>query len=234
MVLVGADASGLELRCLAHYLGLFDGGAYSIVVCDGDVHTTNQIAFGLPPGKENRPFSKNGIYCLIYGGGDKKLGITIFPPDKFGAKTDEEYEDLGRKARSKFARKIMGYAALVALVKGKAKERGWIKGLDGRRLHVRSQHAALNTLLQSAGALLVKKATVLWYRNCLAAGLVWGRDFALVAHIHDEIQAEARPEHAQFVGQAFVDAIRQTGLEWKFRCPLSGEFKVGDSWVATH
>lgn len=46
--LVGCDASGLELRCLAHYMGRWDGGAYAHVILNGDIHSENQKAAGLP------------------------------------------------------------------------------------------------------------------------------------------------------------------------------------------
>lgn len=275
MVLVGADASGLELRCLGHYLAPLDGGAYALAASGPDVHSVNQVAFGLPDGKDGRNDSKTGIYCLIYGGADEKLGWSLkrlkdeheaaaqarpIPPEalarmaKIGPITPDRIANWkrGNYARGKISTGITGYGELVEsvatvvagprtgevrngfVVRDRSRARGWLRGLDGRRLRVRSEHAALNTLLQSAGALLVKKATVLWYRELISVGLVSGRDFALVAHIHDEIQAEAKPEHAELVGRTFLSAIREAGLGWNFRCPLSGEYKIGPDWKSTH
>lgn len=45
--LVGIDASGLEVRCLAHYMARYDKGAYVKVVLTGDIHTVNQKAAGI-------------------------------------------------------------------------------------------------------------------------------------------------------------------------------------------
>lgn len=273
-VLVGADASGLELRCLAHYLSSYDGGAYCKVVCEGDVHTTNQAAFGLPEGKQYRnDCAKGGAYALVYGAADLKLGKTVFPVHLFGAKSDEEYEALGRGAREAFGRGVTGFAELVEAVatkvfgpvigwsvrtgrkytkfRGKKKPKlepgqkaypirdkskgcGYLRGLDGRRLHVRSEHAALNTLLQSAGALIVKLATVIWARKLTSRGYLWGEDFALVAHIHDEIQAECWPHMAEEVGKTFVESIKEAGAIFNFRCPLDGSYAVGNTWADTH
>lgn len=280
LIQVGADASGIELRCLAHYLAAYDGGAYVQAVTEGDVHTTNQQAFGLPPGKAARNGqSKPSIYALVYGAANEKLGGTLMRLEdqheeaaqalavpasakkqmaKAGPITPVRLANWkrGAYARSRVVKNITGYAelteAIATLISGpivrywvdeegerrpvrdKTKARGWLRGLDGRRLRIRSPHAALNTLLQSAGALIVKKATVIWYDSLIARGLVWGRDFALLAHVHDEIQSEARPEVAAIVGQTFVDAIRQAGESWGFRCPLTGEYKIGNSWAATH
>lgn len=280
-VLVGADASGLELRCLAHYLARDggDGGKYAAIVVDGDVHTANQETFGLPPGKPGRNRAKTGIYGRIYGAGDEKLGFSLEqldevhetaaqkltipwwvirrwakelhlvpetwsgrPNDKLTAKVMAEMppERVANTRRGMYARqriedRIEGYKTLIDLVIRTVKGRGYLRGLDGRRLRIRSEHAALNTLLQSAGALLVKMATVIWYDILTKEhGLLWGKDFALVAHVHDEIQAESLPEHADLVGRAFVEAIGRAQKLWSFMCPLTGEYKVGDSWAATH
>lgn len=280
MVLVGADASGLELRCLAHYLYPLDGGSYVEAVTVGDVHTTNQKAFGLPPGKPGRDKSKTGIYCHNYGGGDEKLGWSLGPLDPIHEATAQAAHLTDRHAagfvkeltgewprkvtadhwrlikakipahriadtkRGAYARKavgtgITGLGLLIekiqALIDKKSELfRGYLIGVDGRRLRIRSKHAALNTLLQSAGALAVKMATVIWYNTLISEGLVWGVDFALVAHIHDEIQAESKPEHADRVGRAFVEAMQEAGRVLKFLCPLTGEYKIGADWAETH
>jgi DNA polymerase-1 len=42
-------------------------------------------------------------------------------------------------------------------VKKKTKEHGYLVLLDGRRTYVRHEHAALNSLLQSAGAIICKR-----------------------------------------------------------------------------
>ena len=233
-VMVGADASGLELRCLAHYLGKWDGGAYGKVVLEGDVHTTNQLAFGLPPGKVYRPPAKNGIYAVVYGAGDWKFGITLFPPHLFGAMTDAQYKLKGAGARAKFKKAIPAFAKLTAAVKRAIETQGYLSGLDKRRLNIRSQHAALNTLLQSAGALIVKLGTVILYERLTAEGYVFGKDWALLLHIHDEVQMQARPAIAEYVGKVAVESFAEAGRRFGFRLPISGEWKTGADWSRTH
>jgi DNA polymerase-1 len=257
MVLVGADASGIEARCLAHYLAKYDGGEYVKEVLHGDIHTKNQAAFGLAPGKPGRGKAKNGFYCKTYGGGPEKLGSTLGPLDEKHERAAQSAElpawlrrsmlkkgplsatrianaKRGLYAGRRIEQGINGLAELLDSIRSAVRTRGWIRGLDGRRLRIRSDHSALNTLLQSAGALIVKKATVLWYNKLISLGLKWGRDFALVAHVHDEIQVECLEKHAKVVGETFREALAEAGRLWKFRCPLDGEYKIGRNWAETH
>lgn len=217
--LVGADASGLELRCLAHFMALYDGGAYAKVLLEGDIHTENQNAAGLP----TRDNAKTFIYAFLYGAGDEKIGSIIGKGRKHG-----------KELKQKFLTGLPALAKLVRGVKKKAKECGWLRGLDGRRLHIRSDHAALNTLLQSAGALVMKKALVLLDWSIQEAGLVPGVNYEFVANVHDEWQIEVDEEHAEMVGKLAVAAIRRAGDAFKFRCPLDGEYKIGNNWAETH
>jgi DNA polymerase-1 len=225
-VQVGADASGLELRCLAHYLSRYDNGAYTEIVTKGDVHTVNREAFGLSPDDKGRAKAKNGIYAVLYGAGDYKLGTTLFP--ELGVPGMEpKATAAGKKARKLFEKSVPAYAALVRDVKSAA-EKGWIRGIDGRRLAIRSPHAALNTLLQSCGAIIVKYATIL-------ADPQWDLLGAhLMLHVHDEVQLEAPIEKAQQAGDAFVTSLQEAGSILGFRCPLAGSVAIGQSWADTH
>lgn len=60
-VQVGVDACGLELRCLAHFLAPYDDGAYGHTILNGDIHTMNQQAAGLP----TRALAKRFIYAYL-------------------------------------------------------------------------------------------------------------------------------------------------------------------------
>jgi len=215
MVLVDADASGLELRMLAHYLAKYDGGEYVKVILDGDVHTHNQHMAGL----DTRDQAKTMIYCMIYGGGDEKLGSITGK----GA-------NAGRKLRNRFLENVPAYAKLSEGVKSVARARKYLIGLDGRHLMVRSLHSALNLLLQSAGAIIMKKAMKLYHEDLWRQGI----KFKQVCFIHDEYIVECRPEDAQKVGEAMVNAIKQAGELFNLRCPLAGEYHVGKNWGEVH
>ncbi len=217
-VLVGADASGLELRCLAHHMSHWDEGAYAEVLLEGDIHSVNQEAAGLP----TRDNAKTFIYAFLYGAGDKKIGTIVGGGYKAGA-----------TLRERFLKTLPALGSLVKLAKGAAKK-GYIRGLDGRKLKIRSDHAALNTLLQSAGAIVMKQALINADAELQKQGLIPGDDYEFVGNIHDEFQAEVKQGLEDQVGEVFVNAIRKAGEDFNFKCPLDGEYKTGDSWAATH
>jgi len=216
---VGADASGLELRCLAHFMARHDDGEYAKVILEGDIHSVNQAAAGLP----TRDNAKTFIYAFLYGAGDAKLGSIVGKGRMAGA-----------KLRAKFLAGLPALEKLVSGVKKRAKQKGYLIGLDGRKLHIRSDHAALNTLLQSAGALVMKKALVILDADLQAAGLVPGVHYEFLANVHDEWQIEVDKDKAEFVGKTAQAAIRKAGDYFGFRCPLDGEFKIGTNWAETH
>jgi DNA polymerase-1 len=217
--LVGCDASGLELRMLAHYMAFYDRGEYAKIVTEGDVHTVNQQAAGL----ETRDQAKTFIYALLYGAGDEKIGNIA------GGNAQ-----LGQKLKRKFFSSLPALARLQADVQRKVKHGGELIGLDGRKLPIRSSHAALNMLLQSAGAVCMKVALIQLFH--LLNGLKWqhGREYAFVANIHDEFQAEVTPDKAETFGKLAVEAIRHAGKQLKLNVPLDGEFKIGNNWAETH
>lgn len=216
--MVGADASGLELRCLAHFMGKWDDGAYAKELLEGDIHTANQKAAGL----ETRDQAKTFIYAFLYGAGDAKIGTVV-----------GKGQEHGSKLRANFLKKTPALKYLKDAVE-KAAKRGYLVGLDGRKLWIRSEHAALNTLLQSAGALVMKKACVILDHSLKDEGLVCGVDYSFVLNVHDEWQIEVKEEYAELVGKLSVQSIRASGERFNFRCPLDGEFRIGNNWCETH
>ena len=217
--LVGVDASGLELRCLAHYLAKYDKGAYIQEVTKGDVHTVNQIAAGLSTRDEAKTF----IYAFLYGAGDLLLG-------KFKNGTRQA----GKKLRSKFLANLPALRKLIKKIKKKVQLNSEFKGLDGRIIRTKQQHSALNYLCQSAGAIIMKQATILFYYKLHEQGFVFGNDYVFVGNIHDELQTLVKEEHAETVGQLAVKAIIEAGEVLNFKCPLDGESKIGNNWSETH
>ena len=217
--LVGCDASGLELRMLAHYMAFYDRGEYAKIVTEGDVHTVNQKAAGL----ETRDQAKTFIYALLYGAGDEKIGNIA------GGNAQ-----LGQQLKRKFFSSLPALARLQADVQRKVKHGGELIGLDGRILPIRSSHAALNMLLQSAGAVCMKVALIQLFH--LLNGLKWqhGREYAFVANIHDEFQAEVTPDKAETFGKLAVESIQHAGKQLKLNVRLDGEFKIGNNWSETH
>lgn len=226
--LVGCDLSGLELRCLAHFTFKWDGGTYGETVINGkqsdgtDIHTVNQRAAGLP----TRDSAKTFIYAFLYGAGDEKIGSIV------GGGSRE-----GRKLKEQFLKATPSLSQLRDAVGG-ASKRGYLIGLDGRHLHIRSEHASLNTLLQSAGALIAKQ----WLREIVKAaaerGWVWQEDwsgdFVMCGWIHDEVQIAVREEYAEQFGQLVVECAAKAGEFFKFNIPVGAEYCLGKTWSDTH
>lgn len=219
-VLVGVDASGLELRCLSHYMARYDNGAYGDIILNGDVHTLNQQAAGLP----SRPQAKRFIYAFLYGAGDAKIGEIV----NGGAPE-------GKRLKASFLRKTPALKRLRKAIDTSVKQRkGKLKAIDGGVLHVRHAHAALNTLLQSAGAIAMKLAAVLLWQKLTEMKWTHGQEYAFVANIHDEVQAIVREDLVDTYEEVAVECIREAGRQLGFRCPLDGEAKHGPSWADTH
>lgn len=228
--LVGADAAALELRCLAGYMAIWDKGDYIKVVVDGkkelgtEIHSVNQRALGI----DSRDDAKTWFYAFIYGAGDEKLGTELGAPKGQRART------IGKKSRKKFLDGLPAFGKLVGMVEQKVKENGFLKGLDGRILHVRSAHSALNTLLQSAGAVIMKLALVLLDSKLQSLGYIPGIHYEFVANVHDEWQIETNEEIAETIGKCCVEAMETAGKQLKFRCAITGEYSVGNNWAETH
>lgn len=250
LVLVGCDAEGIELRAMAHYMAVYDGGEYGRAVADGkkedetDAHSLNRKAIGF----NSRYNSKTFLYALIYGAQDFKLGTIVFDDftDEQKAKFNAAYpankkkvravaiKNLGTTRRERLMTNLPAFGKVVAAVQTAVTERGFLKGLDGRILHVRAAHAALNTLLQSAGAVLMKRALVLFERDVAKPLRTEGATVEYVANVHDEAQMETEEQHAEEIGKGFAHAIQRAGQYYKFRCPLAGSYGIGRNWKETH
>jgi len=209
--LVGIDASGLELRMLAHYMNDID---YIEEVINGDIHSTNQQLAGL----KTRDQAKTFIYALVYGAGDAKIGSIINGDIKKGKALKQRF-----------------FANLPALKKlrdrvQQAANRGFLKGIDGRKIYVRSPHAALNTLLQGSGAIVMKQAMINLYQLIKLNTF----DACFVANIHDEWQLQVKESQADCVGRLGVESIEKVTEQFNMRCNLTGEYKIGDTWYETH
>ena len=209
--LVGIDASGLELRMLAHYM---DDNDYTEEILNGDIHTANQMAAGL----QSRDSAKTFIYAFLYGAGDSKIGSIVGGSAKAGASLKAKFLD-NTPALKTLRRRVDSQSS-----------KGWLRGLDGRRLIIRSQHAALNVLLQSAGVIVMKQALLLLDKYAKSYNI----NFKFVLNVHDEFQCEVEESKADMFGSLAVDCIKRAGTDFQLNCPLDGEYKIGNNWAETH
>ncbi len=248
--LVGVDASGLELRCLGHFMARYDNGAYAREVIEGDVHTLNMHAAGL----ETRAQAKVFIYSTLYGAGPEKVGqitgVTQAEIAKYGSHKPimEKLRKAGRRPAPElvatirkgqltvesFMKRTPALKALKQAVADKVSHQGYLTGLDGRILHSRSPHSALNLLLQSAGALICKRWIVELHAACMERGWREGEDFQQLIFCHDELQLDVREEIADEFGQLAAACVTRAGHFFGFKCELAGDYKIGPTWAGTH
>ena len=223
-VLVGCDLEGLELRVLGHFLAPYDNGAFAEVVVNGDIHQQNADRVGC-----SRKQVKTLTYAFMYGAGDTKLGHSLQPELSDGAK-----KILGAQLRRKFLEAIPGLGPLVEAVKLKVKEKGKLKGLDGRPIHCRAEHSGLNFLCQSAGAILSKRWVVIGQELLDREGLIYGEHYKRCAYVHDEVQLSVKEGYEQLVSEILVEAAPKAGAYYGFRVPITASAQSGASWAETH
>lgn len=228
---VGVDLSGIEFRALANLTSEFDGGELIDVVLNGDIHQYNMDKTGIP----SRDIVKRVLYGLLYGAGDEKLGMTVKP-----IASKSEHISLGREIRGMLMAGLPALKKAIDTIQEQA-SRGFILGLDGRRLMCRSQHSALNTRLQSDGALIAKRWLCLTEWAAIDAGAHHGwengeflGDFAMMAFNHDEQQTACAPDFAEMFAQIAKDAAVQAGKDLGFKCPVAAESKIGGNWAECH
>ena len=223
-VMVGCDLEGLELRCLGHYLARFDEGAFADVVLNGDIHQQNADRVGC-----TRKEVKTLTYAFIYGAGDVKLGHSLRPE-----LSDSQKKQLGQELRRKFLDAIPGLEPLIDAVKERVRVNSRLRALDGRPIFCRAEHASLNYLLQSAGAIISKRWVVLGQDMLDAAGLTYDRDYTRCAYVHDEVQFSVVPSEAKHVVEIIEAAALRAGEYYNFRVPITASGDIGENWASTH
>ena len=223
-VMVGADLEGLELRCLGHYLAVYDNGNFADVVLNGDIHQQNADRVGC-----TRKEVKTITYAFIYGAGDVKLGHSLSPE-----LSDAQKKTLGGDLRRKFLDAIPGLEPLIEAVKLKVRSAGRLRGLDGRPIFCKAEHAALNYLLQSAGAIISKRWVVVGQDLLDQAGLTYDVDYTRCAYVHDEVQLSVVPQEVDRVKKLLENAAPIAGEYYNFRVPITAVADSGENWAMTH
>lgn len=231
-VLIGHDAGQLELRMLGHYLARYDGGEYAHIVANEDAHAWTRDTIGtdiVGEGKDGRTKAKRIIYAIIYGAGPKKVGSIIAP-----YASEAEQIAIGKAALAALAERFEALNKLDEAMDSFIQDTGYIIGLDGRHIPIRKMYAKLNTLLQSAGALVMKQSLIELDRSLVKAGATFGKEYAYVANIHDEVQSEVLPDFVPVYKELAEASVPAAGRAMKVRCELIAEADEGSSWADTH
>jgi DNA polymerase I-like protein with 3'-5' exonuclease and polymerase domains len=235
-MLVGTDASALELRALGAWLAHFDGGEYAkLVSTEGfDIHSYNAKLFGVWDGegeiqKAERNLSKSLIFAVCYGAGSRKVGSLFYPKG-----SEQQMMEKGKEVIDTFYKRLPAIKQLKDKITERINSRGYLVGIDGRHLQIRSAHSALNQLLQSTGAVLMKKASCILYRDLTESGLNYSIDYGFCGHFHDEVQVAVKPEYVNLMMKTSIKAIEKSGEYFNLLCPFTGESRVGLNWMETH
>jgi hypothetical protein len=252
------DASSLELILCGHYMFPHDNGAFSARVCDPtrDPHQEHAVLADM-----TRADAKTAMYLFLYGGGSYKLSLALTVDDEevlgllayrglpmllsnlvkrfdqtFVDRLDDKQRARIAKARQiivKFEANIEGLKLLKDAVT-KAGERGWVRGLDGRRVYVRKAYSTLNTILQSAGAQAVKLWMVLLHRRLRELGLRDKVDFKQVLFVHDALSFTHRPGLGPTIQQAAKETIKEAGRQLGLRGEFRADAHTGQNWAQVH
>ena len=218
-LMVGADLAGIELRMLSHFLARYDNGRYADILLNGDIHQVNADKIGI-----SRKLVKTVTYAFLYGAGDEKIGHSY---DK--QLSSSAAKKKGKEIRTAYVEAIDGLDQLLEAIK-KAAERGFIKALDGRKIIVDSPHKALNYCLQGNSAILAKRWMVINQHNLKLLNLCCSQ----LAFVHDELQFECAPEHAQDLCSSLVLSAKEAGEYYNLRVEIDAEATTGNNWSETH
>jgi DNA polymerase I len=227
--MIGIDAKALELRCLAGYLAIYDGGEYARVVTDPtiDIHVYNQERFGVA----TRDISKRLLYAVLYGAGHLKAGSIVDPNEK----DEEVLRKLGRTAINSFMAEVPALKELKERIESQIAHNDHLVGLDRRILYCRSAFKGLNVLLQSAGAILMKQVVINIHDNIESAlSLPHGAEWEQVLMVHDEVQLVCSPKYTEQIRAQALAAFPQAQQFFGFLCDIEGDSRVGSNWSQTH
>lgn len=224
--LVGSDLAGIELRCLAHEMAKYDGGAYGQVLLEGDIHSENQRLAEL----DMRDTAKTFIYAFLYGAGDEKIGKIISPMS-----SPVQQAKLGKELKQRFLSNLPALNKVIRDIQRQA-GRKFLTGLDGRRLFVRSKHAALNTALQGMGATIANWWLIFIEDMLTEAGLEygWDGDYVFAAWVHDECQIACREGIEEQILEICIKAAAEAGRFLDFALPVDASGAIGNAWNETH
>ena len=172
---------------------------------------------------DSRSRAKRFIFAFLYGAGDAKLA-SVLSCTKAEAKAIRNNFQRNMKSIVKLKQDLNRYVSMY----------GMIPLPDGRWVHIRSAHAALNTLLQGSGAIVLKATSVIYPELLAAKGLTHGIEYRQVLYVHDELQIETREDLTEVVSKAVSEAIVEAGRRLKIRCPLAVDTHVGKNWAESH
>lgn len=235
--LVSCDASGLEIRVIAHFVAKYDGGILAKRVVSKDIHNENKALCNL----QGRDSAKTLLYGGIYGGSPKKVGA-IVREDPTYENDPRPIEEIGEDIKERMSYLFDGVERLLKQLGLVISQRKYVVGLDGRKIPLRKSRkadkylpsGALNSVAQGCGALIMKLYYINFWNNMKEEGYAHGVDYGLVANVHDENLYECRPEISDHTRDISNRAIQLVEEELDFKTKLEMGFGKGQNWSEIH
>jgi len=157
----------------------------------------------------------------MYGGQPDKLGQTVGCPNSKAKRIFNRFWDES-KAISGLKKEITKYWV------GTGSK--YIKGIDGRRITIRSEHSIVNAYFQSTGSITVKVVALFLDK--------WCRKRKMSSHqiiiYHDELEYETNEEEKEVLSELSAKAFVKAGEYLKLRVPITGSPVYGNNWKEVH
>jgi hypothetical protein len=217
-VMVGWDAKGLEDRVKANRTYKYDNGEFAEKVLDPeyDPHLENARIWDC-----DRSTAKSPYYALVYNCSEATFTRTLGCSKAEGQGYYQAFWDLNYGLRD-LGVKISEYY----------QKNKFVKGLDNRKLKVRSEHSLSNLVFQSDGAIIMKRATVILMKKIKESTI--HDKVNMVIWYHDELQFEAEPEAADMLVELSLQSMREAGEYYKSKVPFEADAQVGNNWAECH
>jgi DNA polymerase-1 len=225
-LLIGADYSQIELRILAHLSQ--DERLLTAFREDKDIHAaTASDVFGVPMTEvtpDMRRVAKVVNFGIIYGMSDYGL---------------EQATELSREQAAQFIaayfQRYPGVKSYLESTKRKARERGYVETVMGRRRYIpdmnsgnrqvreAAERMAINMPVQGTAADIIKVAMVNLQREMDRRGL----KSRLILQVHDDLLLESPQEEAE-QARSLLNEIMSGAMQ--LSVPLKVDVKVGRNW----
>lgn len=224
---LGFDFASLEARIQGSFVYNYTDGKQLaetlLAVKPNDIHSVNALKMGIP-----RDQAKSLTYAIIYGAQAAKIAKML------SISLDEAkviYDDFW-----------LAVPALKELKEALEKEwlqndKKFIRGVDGRKINIRSQHSILNALFQSSGVICTKYTTVLLMQYLEEKGYCIdpfkGRpDVCNMIDYHDESQFAINPKLVNFLQFKTEEEAKEFIKDLDFPEQISA-IAQGKTWYVT-
>lgn len=214
--LVGVDAKGIQLRCLAHYL---DDEEFTKAILAEDPHAYNRDAWGFTPDATGRRLAKTILYAIVMGAGDGRIA------SEAGITAGE-----AKAAKKLLFDRVPGLPALIKRLKTEFKATGRITLCSGSKVSMKRDYTVIPYLLQGDESQIMKLAMIYIDASIRKNNY----DVLKVGDIHDEHQYDCKTNDVESFVAICNDCFKRAGEFFKYKLPIECSTQVGETWAETH